>query len=133
METSRSSVIYDENELSTAVMDTIQYYKEQYKRVKEENKKLTDNAYLTVYEQVREEMGSLRKQLQLSYGSFSSQKEKDRYEQFEQKHMHDRLESKANGGRAPYLIPTGTGIGTVLKVVCPICGESEDITDTEAW
>lgn len=132
-ETLKSSVIYDENELSTAIIDTIQYYKERYNKVKEENKKLTDNAYLTVYEQVREEMDSLREQLQLSYGSFSSQKEKDRYKQFEQKHMHNRLESKANGGRAPYLIPNGTGIGTILKVVCPICGASEDITDTEAW
>lgn len=132
-ETLKSSVIYDEKELSTAIIDTIQYYKARYEKVKEENKKLTDNAYLTVYEQVREEMESLREQLQLSYGSFSSQKEKDRYRQFEQKHMHNRLESKANGGRAPYLIPNGTGIGTILKVVCPICGESEDITDTEAW
>ena len=47
--------------------------------------------------------------------------------------MHNRAESKANGGRRPYLIPTGTGVGVILKVVCPICGESEDITDTEVW
>lgn len=132
-ETLKSSVVYSENELSTAVIDTIHYYKEQYHRVEEENKKLKDNAYEFVYEQLRNEMDSLREQLRLSYGSFSSQKEKDRYLQFEQRHMHMRAESKADGGRAPYLIPTGTGIGTVLKVVCPICGESEDITDTEVW
>lgn len=132
-ETLKSSVVYSEKELSTAVIDTIHYYKEQYHRVEEENKKLKDNAYEFVYEQLRNEMDSLREQLRLSYGSFSSQKEKDRYLQFEQRHMHNRAESKANGGRAPYPIPTGTGIGTTLKVVCPICGESEDITDTEVW
>lgn len=133
IETHKASVVYDENELATAVTDTIQYYKEMYKKVKEENKKLTDDAYAVVYKKVQDEIQSLHQQLRLSYGKFSSQKEKDRYKQFEQKHMHNRLESKANGGRAPYLIPTGTGIGTILKVVCPICGESEDITDTEVW
>ena len=132
-ETRKTSVIYDENELATAVTDTIQYYKEMYKKVKEENKKLTDDAYVVVYKKVQDEIQSLHQRLRLSYGEFSSQKEKDRYKQFEQKHMHNRLESKANGGRAPYLIPTGTGIGVILKVVCPICGESEDITDTEVW
>lgn len=132
-ETLKSSVVYSEKELSTAVIDTIHYYKEQYHRVEEENKKLKDNAYEFVYEQLRNEMDSLREQLRLSYGSFSSQKEKDRYLQFEKRHMHMRAESKADGGRAPYLIPTGTGIGIILKVVCPICGESEDITDTEVW
>lgn len=132
-ETKQYSVVYDANELATAVTDTIHYYKEQYERVAEENRKLKDNAYELVYEQLRNEMDSLREQLRLSYGSFSSQKEKDRYLQFEKKHMHMRAESKAEGGRVPYLIPTATGIGTVLKVVCPICGESEDITDTEVW
>ena len=132
-ETKQSSVIYGENELATAITDTIHYYKEQYRRIAEENKKLKDNAYEFVYEQLRNEMDSLREQLRLSYGSFSSQKEKDRYLQFEKRHMHMRAESKAEGGRAPYLIPTATGIGIILKVVCPICGESEDITDTEVW
>ena len=132
-ETKQSSVIYGENELATAITDTIHYYKEQYQRIAEENKKLKDNAYEFVYEQLRNEMDSLREQLRLSYGSFSSQKEKDRYLQFEKRHMHMRAESKAEGGRAPYLIPTATGIGIILKVVCPICGESEDITDTEVW
>lgn len=132
-ETKQSSVVYDADELATAVTDTIHYYKEQYQRIAEENRKLKDDAYGFVYEQLRNEMDSLREQLRLSYGSFSSQKEKDRYLQFEKRHMHMRAESKADGGRRPYLIPTATGIGVILKVVCPICGESEDITDTEVW
>lgn len=28
---------------------------------------------------------------------------------------------------------SGTGIGTVLKIKCPFCGEERDITDYEAW
>lgn len=28
---------------------------------------------------------------------------------------------------------TGTGIGTAIKIKCPICGVEEDITDTESW
>lgn len=132
-ETSKSSVIYDEKELSAAIIDTIQYYKKQYKRVKEENKKLTDNAYLVVYEQVKDEIDSLHERLKLSYGQFASQKELDAYNDFTNRHMHNRLTNKYNGGRAPYLIPTATGVGTDLKVVCPICGEAEDITDINMW
>lgn len=28
---------------------------------------------------------------------------------------------------------TQTGIGVVTNIKCPICGEEQDITDTEAW
>lgn len=28
---------------------------------------------------------------------------------------------------------TGTGIGTSVVISCPICNESEDITDTDSW
>lgn len=27
----------------------------------------------------------------------------------------------------------GTGIGTIISITCPICGEIEDITDSESW
>ena len=27
----------------------------------------------------------------------------------------------------------GTGIGTVVKIRCPVCGVQEDITDTSCW
>ena len=78
-ETKQSSIVYEANELATAVTDTIHYYREQYQRIAEENRKLKDDAYEFVYEQFQNEMNSLREQLRLSYGSFSSQKEKDRY------------------------------------------------------
>lgn len=37
-----------------------------------------------------------------------------------------------NGSRFIYDIQ-GTGIGTVVKIKCPICGAEEDITDIESW
>ena len=27
----------------------------------------------------------------------------------------------------------GTGIGTVIKIKCPVCGTEEDITDIDSW
>lgn len=27
----------------------------------------------------------------------------------------------------------GTGIGTIITITCPICGESKDITDSDSW
>lgn len=125
--------IYDEKELADAVTATIHYYKTENAKLKEKNKQLHDAAEQVVRREYEKHINDLEKQLNLSYGEFSSEKEKQAYEDFTQEHMHDRLTSRYNGGRAPYLIPTGTGIGTVLKVVCPICGESKDITDTKIW
>lgn len=125
--------IYTAEELRDKVFNTIQYYKERLEEVEKKNKKLTDDAYAIVYEQLQNEIKNLQERLEFSYGFFSSQKELDAYNDFTKRHIHNRLASKYNSGRAPYLIPTTTGIGTILRVVCPICGESEDITDMEVW
>lgn len=37
-----------------------------------------------------------------------------------------------NGGRFIYDLQ-GTGIGTIVKIKCPICGIEKDITDAESW
>lgn len=128
-----SKQIFKKKELAAAVENTIEYYEEQNTRLYEVNKKLKEDAQALVRAEYEQKIANLEEQLRLSYGEFTSQKEKDAYNDFEQRHMHDRLTSRANGGKAPYLIPTGTGIGTHLEVVCPICGEKEDITDMEVW
>lgn len=125
--------IYSAKETAEHIFDTITYYEEENKRLREKNKELRDNAEAIVHKEYEEKISRLEKKLQLSYGSFASQKELDAYNNFTNKHMHNRLTNKYNGGRAPYLIPTATGIGTDLRVVCPICGEAEDITDTGVW
>lgn len=42
------------------------------------------------------------------------------------------LKSKITGNTYIYEL-TGTGIGTCIKITCPICGQSEDITDIDSW
>ena len=125
--------IYDEEELSKAVFDTIKWYKDEAAKYAKRNKELYDNAAKVANDDLKKEIERLKERLSMSYGEFSSQKEKDAYEDFAKRHMHERLTSKIQGGKAPYLIPTGVGIGIHLEVVCPICGEREDITDTEVW
>ena len=125
--------VYSKEELSTAITNTIEYYQHTIDALRKTNQRLIDDADAIVEECYKKDIEMLKERLSLSYGEFASQKEKEAYDKFEEEHMHDRLTSRYNGGRAPYLIPTGTGVGTNLKVVCPICGESKDITDTEAW
>jgi hypothetical protein len=128
-----SKPIYDEEELSNAVLETIKYYKERYEKVAEENKRLLLKGKEAASEELKGEIKYLKHRLALSYGSFASQKEKEAYANFQERHMHDRLTSRANGGKCPYLIPNSVGIGTILHVKCPICGEEEDITDDSVW
>lgn len=125
--------IYDEKELSDAVFNTVKWYKERNKEIAKRNEKLHDDAVNIVRSEYEDQIKYLKERLAMSYGQFASQKEKDAYDDFERRHMHERLTMKIQGGKAPYLIPTGTGIGTHLEVVCPICGEKEDITDLDMW
>lgn len=125
--------IYNKDELTAMVHNTIEYYEETNKRIGEVNKKLKEDAQAVVRAEYEQRIAQLEEKLRLSYGEFSTQKEKDAYDDFEKRHMHERATMKIQGGKCPYLIPTGTGIGTNLKVVCPICGAVEDITDLEAW
>lgn len=131
--TKEYKTIYDEKELSSAVFDTIQYYHRRNEELLAENKTLLADAKAIADKKLHNEIKSLREDLKMSYGHFSSQKEKDAYIKFVKEHIHDRETSRANGGKVPYLIPNHTGIGTILKVKCQICGEEKDITDTEVW
>ena len=128
-----STTICSSAELTALVHNTVKYYEEKVEERKKKNKQLYADAESIVRKDYEKQINNLKEQLSLSYGSFASQKELEAYRDFEKRHMHDRLTSRYNGGRTPYLIPTGNGIGTVLKVVCPICNESEDITDIGAW
>lgn len=56
-----------------------------------------------------------------------NKKEERAYARFCKKHSHD------GAGNNVQLFFTNTGIGTVYKVTCPICGETKDITDYGSW
>ena len=133
MERFRTTAVYPAEVLSKAVNDTIKWHADREILLQNRVKELETNAKKVMDERLIKEIEELRSRLSMSYGEFSSKKEKDAYEEFVKKHMHDRATSKYNGGRAPYLIPTGVGVGTNLKVKCPICEAVEDITDTEVW
>lgn len=64
-----------------------------------------------------------------------SDKELNRLDDFQKRHYEKcalPLHSKIVGNTYIYEL-TGTGIGTIIKITCPLCGESEDITDTSSW
>ena len=125
--------VYDEKELTEMVLNSVQYYRERADYLGAKNKELHEHALEMANEELKNEIHTLKQQLDLSYGQFASKKEKEAYDEFEKEHMHERLTMKIQGGKAPYLIPTYVGVGTNLEVVCPICGEKKNITDTEAW
>lgn len=54
-------------------------------------------------------------------------KEKEMYNEFKTKHY------KSCGTSNTIIELTPTGIGTVIRVKCPICGEEVDITDIDCW
>lgn len=97
------------------------------------NKVLLNSAREIAEKDLIEENNRLKDELKFSIGQFFSQRELDDYNAFCKNHIHDRTTSKVNGGKAPYVIQEGTGIGVITKVKCPICGEEKDITDTEVW
>ena len=42
------------------------------------------------------------------------------------------LKDKSVGNTYIYEL-SGTGLGTIIKITCPICGQTEDITDIDSW
>ena len=54
--------------------------------------------------------------------------EYERDKEFRERHY----QSCKNGSHFIYDLQ-GTGIGTVVKIRCPVCGVEEDITDTSCW
>ena len=101
--------------------------------LKDQNKRLLTDAKALADESLRNENEDLKQRLSLSYGQFSSEKESKAFESFYKEHEKCRLNSKADAGRLPYVIPYGTGIGTCVTAVCPVCGEKREITDISTW
>ena len=55
-------------------------------------------------------------------------KEKERYDDFINEHCGCDCKSKQIN-----IELTGTGLGDCITLRCPVCGSSEDITDTDEW
>lgn len=50
----------------------------------------------------------------------------------QQEFMRHHYKKCKNAGRYLYEL-CGTGIGTAIKIKCPVCGTEEDITDYGTW
>lgn len=64
-----------------------------------------------------------------------SDKELQQEKEFKEEHWNKcgkPLNNKAKGNTYIYEL-TGTGIGTSIKITCPICGECKNITDVDSW
>lgn len=125
--------IYTIEELTQIIKDNLEYYEDVIKCTHKKTEKTKEEAKQELTEELKKENERLKERLSLSYGEFASEKEKEKYNDFCKRHESERLTLQINSGKMPYLIPTGTGIGTLLKVKCPICGEEEDITDLDTW
>ena len=125
--------IYEADDLSKMLHDTINYYRDMARKEKNRGDMTLEEAKKQVKNQYEEENKQLKKNAELVYLRFNSYKERDAYHAFEQKHKECRGTSRINGGKMPYLIPYGTGVGTAYTAICPICGEKEDITDYTSW
>ena len=126
-ESNDMQTIYKPKELVKALEDTLSYYEKQ-----------TTNA-LTEASKTREEViaeienARLKEKLKFAFGFFSSEKELDAWRAFCKKHEECRCKYKIDGGKMPYIIPYGTGIGQCVTAVCQVCGEKLDITDMDVW
>lgn len=78
-------------------------------------------------------INELKERAALVYGCFDFPQEMQRWRAFCKKHEACRLNTKIDGGKMPYIIPYGTGIGCCYKAVCQACGATEDITYSEGW
>lgn len=75
----------------------------------------------------------LRDRLRFSVAELNSEAELDAYHKFVKEHEKCRLDRKIDGGKMPYVIQYGTGIGVCTTVVCQACGAKQDITDMSIW
>ena len=103
---------------------------ERFDSLEKENQSLRKQ--LASYNQEKEIKGreEVIKDLRTRALHIMSDKEWKDYNEFREKHYKMFGCKNANH----YLFDlTGTGIGTAITVVCPICGEAKDITDFNSW
>lgn len=78
------------------------------------------------------EIEALEDKLNHSLAIFSDL-EQERYKAFINKHyqLHNNDKYKKNNGITIHMV--GTGVGTCYTLECPVCHETEDITDVSSW
>ena len=116
-----------------AVADIVKPYKDVIDSLEKRIQRLLDNAESAKIRELEIENAHLEHLLEMSPVTFDSEKELKAYKKFCKKHEKCQLSAKANGGKVPYVVLNGTGIGTCKKVICQVCGKEHDITDISVW
>lgn len=112
-----------------AIMDAERRAKQAYEQASRTRKEVASG----LRSEFKGENERLKERLRFSVAELYSEKELEAYHQFVEDHENCRLGLKINGGKMPYVVQYGTGIGVCTKVVCQVCGESKDITDSSVW
>lgn len=108
-------------------------FRERIAELEQQNQRLLDGAESAKICELGAENEILKKELAMSVVILDSEKELKAYKTFCKKHKRCQLTSKANGGKVPYIVLNGTGVGTCKKVICQVCGKEQDITDIDVW
>lgn len=126
--------IYNAEQLAKLVHDTIEYNEKVAQEAQDRARKTREEVKAEILNEYAEENARLKKLQELTLVSFNSDEEKKMYNEFLQEHITRHF------GAAPRkympnleLIPFGDGMGTGLKVRCPICKEEADVTDYNMW
>lgn len=83
-----------------------------------------------MHQEFMDEIADLKHKLKRSIGKLT-EKEYERYTSFTEKHYKLHRKDKKYIGITVHLL--GCGVGTSYKLECPICHETEDITDIDSW
>ena len=116
-----------------AVAEIVKPYKDVIDSLEKRIQRLLDNVESVKIRELEIENAHLKHLLEMSPVTFDSEKEWEKYKKFCKKHEKCQLTSKANGGKVPYIVLNGTGIGTCKKVICQVCEKEQDITDIDVW
>ena len=124
---------YNARDISNTVYEAITDAQNKAKALSEIANMTREEIKATAEQLKNKEIEQLKEHQKLVYGSFDYPQEMERWKAFCKEHEKCRLQYKIDGGKMPYIIPYGTGLGCCYTAVCQACGEKEDITYTEGW
>lgn len=105
----------------------------QYDRLNDENKSLRERiASFNEADEIKKHSDAVRDIRKRSL-LVMTEKEAEAEIRFRDEHAHFRGTKMSLFHSIFQYEITGTGIGTILKIRCPRCGQEQDITDYDAW
>lgn len=105
----------------------------QYDRLNDENKSLRERiASFNEADEIKKHADAV-KDIRKRSLLVMTEKEAESEIRFRDEHAHFRGTKMSLFHSTFQYEITGTGIGTILKIRCPQCGQEQDITDYDAW